>query len=102
MNWKIENLTGKRGDVIAEINKLGNIPSHWQSAIMQDLKSGQPPEGFNGVQVDAHGHELNMTRPNPRFDPKAKAGEPNSDNEIITGGVSTLHLSVKLLKLAGN
>jgi len=104
-NWKIENLTGSRENVSAEIKNLTDVPPPWRDAILAELAGFMPD--WNGVRIDAHGHELQTKTPaHPvavaeELKSAAKEKRDPKDISIVNGGILSVQISIKPIKLSG-
>ncbi len=53
--WNLRDLSGSLDGVIRALEQNKEIPSHWRTAIIEDLKL-RCADGFNFVYLDAHFH----------------------------------------------
>jgi hypothetical protein len=96
--WSINALIGHRSEVVSEIKAMDEVPEPWKSAIIAGLKSFAPD--WNGVRVDAHGHEMQTETPlSPAEVLKLK--DPKAPTNKVSGVMANYHISFKAVRLSG-
>lgn len=103
MNWKIAELQGSRESVAAEIKANAEIPDFWKAAIISEIAIFMPQ--FNGIRVDAHCHELASAVPLSPVHAAAEIKKSKEEKrepvlETVNGGIFSIHISLKPLKLS--